>query len=242
MDSETFRPTVGIFNRCTKLQLNFQIAKVRDNCATFVVEFMAEDDYFPHAWKACVILFAIAGTFLIFAMLCSVMSLFVRSICGKSIFNVAGFIQSIGGLFSVVGLVVYPVGWGTKRVRDLCGEYADPYVIDSCTIGWSYYLGIAATVLVFITAVLSVPADRSTTSRKVEEEMLEGKNLICVLWCHFRINITRYLSDFVFTLTDTCSHMLLLVYISTKLCYKTADSRVILKRIFWIRGQILQSL
>uniref|UniRef100_K1P4R7 Lipoma HMGIC fusion partner-like 2 protein n=1 Tax=Magallana gigas TaxID=29159 RepID=K1P4R7_MAGGI len=143
MDSETFRPTVGIFNRCTKLQLNFQIAKVRDNCATFVVAFMAEDDYFPHAWKACVILFAIAGTFLLFAMLCSVMSLFVRSICGKSIFNVAGFIQSIGG--------------------------------------WSYYLGIAATVLVFVTAVLSVPADRSTTSRKVEEEMLEGKNLICVL-------------------------------------------------------------
>lgn len=98
MDSETFRPTVGIFNRCTKLQLNFQIAKVRDNCATFVVVFMAEDDYFPHAWKACVILFAIAGTFLLFAMLCSVMSLFVRSICGKSIFNVAGFIQSIGGM------------------------------------------------------------------------------------------------------------------------------------------------
>lgn len=181
MDSETFRPTVGIFNRCTKLQLNFQIAKVRDNCATFVVAFMAEDDYFPHAWKACVILFAVAGTFLLFAMLCSVMSLFVRSICGKSIFNVAGFIQSIGGLFSVIGLVVYPVGWGTKRVRDLCGEYADPYVIDSCSIGWSYYLGIAATVLVFVTAVLSVPADRSTTSRKVEEEMLEGKNLICVL-------------------------------------------------------------
>lgn len=181
MDSETFRPTVGIFNRCTKLQLNFQIAKVRDNCATFVVAFMAEDDYFPHAWKACVILFAIAGTFLLFAMLCSVMSLFVRSICGKSIFNVAGFIQSIGGLFSVIGLVVYPVGWGTKRVRDLCGEYADPYVIDSCSIDWSYYLGIAATVLVFVTAVLSVPADRSTTSRKVEEEMLEGKNLICVL-------------------------------------------------------------
>lgn len=100
MDSETFRPTVGIFNRCTKLQLNFQIAKVRDNCATFVVVFMAEDDYFPHAWKACVILFAIAGTFLLFAMLCSVMSLFVRSICGKSIFNVAGFIQSIGGMIT----------------------------------------------------------------------------------------------------------------------------------------------
>lgn len=98
-----------------------------------------------------------------------------------------------------------------------------------CT-GWSYYLGIAATVLVFITAVLSVPADRSTTSRKVEEEMLEGKNLICVLWCHFRINKTRYLSDVVVTLTDTCSHVVTCMYVYTKLCYNSADSRMILNK------------
>ena len=97
-ESETFRPPLGIFNRCTKLQLDFRIAKVKDNCATFVVSFMAEDEFFPHAWKACVILFAVAGALLTFSMLCSVMSLFVRSICGKSIFTVAGFIQSIGGI------------------------------------------------------------------------------------------------------------------------------------------------
>ena len=39
------------------------------------------------------------------------------------------------GLFSVIALVVYPVGWSTKRVKDLCGEYAEPFVIDSCSIG-----------------------------------------------------------------------------------------------------------
>jgi hypothetical protein len=41
----------------------------------------------------------------------------------------------VTGLLSVIALVIYPTGWGTKRVRDLCGEYAEPYVIDSCTIG-----------------------------------------------------------------------------------------------------------
>lgn len=39
------------------------------------------------------------------------------------------------GLFFVIGLVVYLVGWGIKRVWDLCGEYVDFYVIDSCFIG-----------------------------------------------------------------------------------------------------------
>lgn len=60
----------------------------------------------------------------------------------KNFFSISVFLKCdylmnarVSGLFSVIGLVVYPVGWGTKRVRDLCGEYADPYVIDSCSIG-----------------------------------------------------------------------------------------------------------
>lgn len=60
----------------------------------------------------------------------------------KTFFSISVFLECdylmnahVSGLFSVIGLVVYPVGWGTKRVRDLCGEYADPYVIDSCSIG-----------------------------------------------------------------------------------------------------------
>lgn len=58
----------------------------------------------------------------------------------------------VSGLFSVIGLVVYPVGWGTKRVRDLCGEYADPYVIDSCSIGefctiFEFYVIVSCAVV-----------------------------------------------------------------------------------------------
>lgn len=62
----------------------------------------------------------------------------------------------VSGLFSVIGLVVYPVGWGTKRVRDLCGEYADPYVIDSCSIGefctiFEFYVIVSFTIGEFST-------------------------------------------------------------------------------------------
>ncbi|KAK3095570.1 hypothetical protein FSP39_016186 [Pinctada imbricata] len=179
--SDTFRPTVGIFNRCRKLQLNILSQKTRDNCATYVTSYDGPNDDFPHAWKASLVLFALAGLLLLVTMLFSVISLCVRSLCGKSIFTMSGLIQSIAGLLCVIGLVVYPVGWGTKRVRDLCGEYADPFIIGRCSLGWSFYLCIAGTVLIFVCSILSIQAEHSTSSRKVEEEVLEGKNLICVL-------------------------------------------------------------
>ena len=52
---------------------------------------------------------------------------------------------------------------------------------DALFAGWSFYLCIAATLLVFVCSVLSVGAERATSSRKVEEEVLEGKALICVM-------------------------------------------------------------
>ncbi|XP_060083569.1 LHFPL tetraspan subfamily member 2 protein-like [Ylistrum balloti] len=177
---EEFIPTVGIFNRCRKLQRGLSLMK-RENCATFVTGYTDPDDDFPHAWKAALVFFAIAGLLLSFAMILAVLSLFVRSFFGKSIFTIAGLVQSIAGLLSVLGLVVYPAGWGSDRINRLCGEYANPYIIDRCELGWSFYLCVVGTVLVFLCSILSIQADHSTTSRKVEEEVLEGKNLICVI-------------------------------------------------------------
>ena len=93
--SEEFKPTVGIFNRCRKLRSND-----RENCATFVTSFFAANDDFPHAWKAVLVFFALAGLLLLVAMIFAVLSLFVRSICGKSIFTVSGLIQSIAGNYT----------------------------------------------------------------------------------------------------------------------------------------------
>lgn len=179
--SEEFQPTVGIFNRCRKYVGSIHNLIRRENCATFVRSFTEPDSDFPHAWKAAVIFFALAGLLLSLAMIMAVFSLFVRSFFGKSIFTVSGLIQSIAGLLCVIGLVIYPAGWGSERVKNLCGEYADPYIVDKCDLGWSFYLCIVGTILVFLCSILSIQAEHSTSSRKVEEEVLTGKNLICVL-------------------------------------------------------------
>ena len=96
-DREEFIPTVGIFNRCRKLPGFGNILRQRDHCATFVDSYTSSNDDFPHAWKAALIFFALAGSLLSFAMILAILSLFVRSFFGKSIFTVAGLVQSIAG-------------------------------------------------------------------------------------------------------------------------------------------------
>ncbi|KAL4216660.1 Lipoma HMGIC fusion partner-like protein [Mactra antiquata] len=178
--NDMYRPTIGIINRCTRLH-KFQNILKTDNCATFVTDFGMNNDEFPDAWKASFIFFCIGGILMVYTMGASVMSICVQSMCGKSIFGVSGFIQSIAGLFCVIGLFVYPVGWSSKKVQFYCGEQSTIYSYDQCSLGWSFYMCIVAIILVFVCSVLSIGAERATTCRKVEEEVVEGKALICVM-------------------------------------------------------------
>lgn len=177
---EAFRPTIGIINRCTRL-LKFQNILNRENCATYVTGFGMPDSQFPDAWKASIIFFAIGGILLVFTMGSSVLSICFQSMCGKSIFTMSGLIQSIAGLFCVVGLLVYPVGWTSEKVQGYCGSEVGAFSIDRCSLGWSFYMCVVGILLVFICSVLSIGAERATSSRKVEEEVVEGKALICVM-------------------------------------------------------------
>lgn len=85
------------------------------------------------------------------------------------------------GLFLILGLILYPAGWGCQKAIDYCGHYASAYKPGDCSLGWAFYTAIGGTVLTFICAVFSAQAEIATSSDKVQEEIEEGKNLICLL-------------------------------------------------------------
>lgn len=91
----TYTPTIGIFNRCTRLHRfgDFQA----DSCATYVTGFNMPSDEFPDMWKSALIFFGVAIVLLALTNLMAVFSLCVQSVFRKSIFTVAGLIQSIAG-------------------------------------------------------------------------------------------------------------------------------------------------
>lgn len=85
------------------------------------------------------------------------------------------------GLFLILGLILYPAGWGCQKAISYCGHYASAYKLGDCSLGWAFYTAIGGTILTFICAVFSAQAEIATSSDKVQEEIEEGKNLICLL-------------------------------------------------------------
>lgn len=85
------------------------------------------------------------------------------------------------GLFLILGLILYPAGWGCQKAIRYCGPYASAYKLGECSLGWAFYTAIGGTVLTFICAVFSAQAEIATSSDRVQEEIEEGKNLICLL-------------------------------------------------------------
>lgn len=131
-------------------------------------------------WQATAIFLAMGIFILSVVALVSVFTMCVQSIMKKSIFNVCGLLQGIAGLFLILGLVLYPAGWGCQKAID-CGRHASPYKPGDCSLGWAFYTATGGTVLTFICAVFSAQAEIATSSDKVQEEIEEGKNLVCLL-------------------------------------------------------------
>lgn len=86
------------------------------------------------------------------------------------------------GLLLMVGLMLYPAGWGSEKVIGYCGAEALPFRPAQCSLGWAFYAAIGGTLASFLCAVLSAQAEIATSSDKVQEEIEEGKSLICLLW------------------------------------------------------------
>lgn len=94
-DKKIFTPTVGIFNRCTRI--NHFHDTFEYNCAPFVSSFSMPSDEFPGFWKASLIFFSIGLTLMTFTVGTSIIGCCIRAIVKKSIFTISGTIQSVAG-------------------------------------------------------------------------------------------------------------------------------------------------
>ena len=92
------------------------------------------------------------------------------------------------GLFLLVGMVLWPAGWGSdnKLFVSLCykpdDDESEPsaFKLGECSIGWAFYSALGGTVLVFLCAIFSGQAEKSTSSDKVQDEIWKGKKVICL--------------------------------------------------------------
>nr|CAD7393814.1 unnamed protein product [Timema cristinae] len=97
------------------------------------------------------------------------------------------------GICFILGILLYPAGWGSHRVIKLCGVEAAPFYPAECTLGecnyqqpyrvlrsWALYSAVVGVILTFLCSVLSVQAEVATSSDKVQFQIHQGRTLICL--------------------------------------------------------------
>ncbi|XP_052749514.1 LHFPL tetraspan subfamily member 2a protein [Galleria mellonella] len=168
-------PSVGIYNRCIRM------ANEYSDCGSFSFYGLAtEDIVYPKPWKAAMFFLSLCAAIQFATVLAGVLACCVQSVFKKSVISLAGATQALGGLFGVLGILLYPWGWGAVRVKRLCGKYSEPYMPGECSIGWALFVTATGVALIFLGSALSKPADKAANSDKVQFQMDEGKQLICL--------------------------------------------------------------
>lgn len=167
--------SVGIYNRCIPMKGD------HNNCASFSFYGLATDSsVYPTPWKAAMFFLSLCAAIQFATVISGVMACCVQSVFKKSVISLAGAAQALGGLFGVLGLLLYPWGWGAPRVKRLCGENAEPYILGDCSIGWALFVTGTGVAQIFLASALSKTADKAANSDKVQFQMDEGKQLICL--------------------------------------------------------------
>ncbi|XP_015242630.1 PREDICTED: lipoma HMGIC fusion partner-like 2 protein [Cyprinodon variegatus] len=173
LDVRGYRSSLGLYSRC----LPIGAYGVGVSCGPYTDTF---EEVASKFWQAAM-LFLAAGTLVLGCVACiSIFTLCFQSIKKKSLFNICGLLQAIGGLLLIVGLMLYPAGWGSEKVMQFCGKEASPFRPALCSLGWAFYAAIGGTLATFLCSVLSAQAEIATSSDKVQEEIEEGKSLICL--------------------------------------------------------------
>jgi len=139
----------------------------------------SSNDEFPHAWKAGIACFIVGLAIMVLTVLLSLLTPCFRSCKCCSVFTFCGSVQAFSAVLFTLGLIAYPAGWNSEKVKLLCGPSSE-FHLGNCHIGGAYWLAVAGTVCAYLASSLTAFAYKSTKSQKTTYRRQDGDTCICV--------------------------------------------------------------
>jgi len=141
-----------------------------------------DDDKYPHPWRGAIICFALGLALMVLTDLFALLTVCCRSCICCSVFTICGSIQSFAGILFTLGLIAYPAGWGSTKVKnEYCGGASEPFILGNCEIGIAFWLAVAGTVCTVLASSLAIWAYQSTRSQKCDDAKDAGEHCICLV-------------------------------------------------------------
>ncbi|ALC42362.1 CG3770 [Drosophila busckii] len=168
-------PSVGIYTRCKHmLERGY-------HCGRFDLDgFATEGSVYPAEWKAAMFFMSLGLMLLSITVGATLLSCCRQALWGKSLHNLTACAQVLAGISVMLALFLHPLGWRATRVQRLCGVEAEPFYPADCSIGISFYCGLAGLLLTFAAAGISLKAESSNMRTRVRRLVEGGSKLVCI--------------------------------------------------------------
>ncbi|CAH8530010.1 unnamed protein product [Schistosoma rodhaini] len=95
-----------------------------------------------------------------------------REICDHSVFSCTGSLLGSADLILLTSIIMWPAGWDSVTIREVCGGSVGPYSKGNCSIGWAPLASICGIILLLISAILSIAVDKSITTQTATRQIL----------------------------------------------------------------------
>ncbi|XP_022188780.1 LHFPL tetraspan subfamily member 6 protein [Nilaparvata lugens] len=111
-------------------------------------------------WQASTVLVGAGSALSLLVAVTALAACCISYVVHTATARAAGCIQLLAALLVCGGIVVYPVGWDNREVRDCCGNESHVYKLGTCQLSWSAYLIGGAVLLLVLCFGMSFCAAR----------------------------------------------------------------------------------
>ena len=111
------------------------------------------------------------GLSLILILVCLILFLLFFCFHQRFIYFICACLQSLCTISLLIALLVYPSGFDSDTIREVCGENATSYHLDTCQIRWAFILAMIgffkAAILAFLALFLGIKQSKSESMTEV---------------------------------------------------------------------------
>lgn len=114
-------------------------------------------------------LFVALSTLLTILCLLAMLMFFFAHPC--TTFQTCAWIQFISAVCLLSGVLIFPAGWDSPAVKEVCGPEASSYNVGQCSIRWTYILAIVGVGDGFVLSMLAFMLGARHTKLLPEQDM-----------------------------------------------------------------------
>uniref|UniRef100_A0A3B3TAX8 LHFPL tetraspan subfamily member 3 n=1 Tax=Paramormyrops kingsleyae TaxID=1676925 RepID=A0A3B3TAX8_9TELE len=158
----------GLFHYCVGSGLSQELT-----CQGSFIEFSSIPS---GAFKAASFFIGMSMVLVITCIVCFALFFFCST---ATVYKICGWMQLASGTCLVLGCMIYPDGWDSDEVKQMCGEQTDKYTLGACSVRWAYILAIMGILDALILSFLAFVLGNRQDELMAEKLLADSKGMCC---------------------------------------------------------------